>query len=114
MKKKNSDKFVVRDIFLDEFSFLIEEYNFSLIKKEVDTWFTEVKYANKCCVITVYYEVKDFYFNVIISQLVDGKEVHHPGSFLFTRMMFFTNTRYMMWLTCYRQKTVRAMMKKKD
>ena len=104
MKKKNSDKFVVRDIFLDEFSFLIEEYNFSLIKKEVDTWFTEVKYANKCCVITVYYEVKDFYFNVIISQLVD----------VFTRMMFFTNTRYMMWLTCYRQKTVRAMMKKKD
>ena len=34
--------------------------------------------------------------------------------FLFTRMMFFTNTRYMMLLTCYRQKTVRAMMKKKD
>lgn len=35
MKKKNSDKFVVRDIFLDEFSFLIEEYNFSLIKKKL-------------------------------------------------------------------------------
>lgn len=81
MKKKNSDKYVVRDIFLDEFSFLIEQYDFSLIKKEVDSWFTKVKYANKCCVITLFYEVKDFVFNVIISQLVDGKEVLHPGSF---------------------------------
>ena len=113
MKKKNSDKYVVRDIFLDEFSFLIEQYDFSLIKKEVDSWFTKVKYANKCCVITLYYEVKDFVFNVIISQLVDGKEVFHPVFFLFTRMMLFTSIHYMMWLTCYRQKTVRAMMKRK-
>lgn len=35
MKKKNSDKYVVRDIFLDEFSFLIEQYDFSLKKKKL-------------------------------------------------------------------------------
>lgn len=83
MKKKNSDKYVVRDIILDEFSFLIEQYDFSLMKKEVDPWFTEVKYANKYCVITVYYEVREFYFNVIISELVDGREIHHPGAYFY-------------------------------
>lgn len=74
-------KNVVENMIVEKFSFLTEQFGFFRVKMKNDGYETKVRYINKYCAITIKYEYRDAYFNVIISRLVDGKVVPTPSSF---------------------------------
>ena len=80
MDKSKPEK-IVENIIVEEFSFLVDEFGFSRVKIKSDRYVAIAKFINKYCAITVKYEYRDAYFNVIISRLVDGKVVPTPSSF---------------------------------
>lgn len=72
---------IVENIIVDEFSFLVDEFGFSRVKAKNDRYVAIAKFANKNCLIEIYYEFREAYFNVVICRLVDGKVVPTPSSF---------------------------------
>lgn len=77
MDKSKPEK-IVENIIVDEFSFLVDEFVFSRVKAKSDRYAAIAKFANKNCLIKIYYEFREAYFNVVICRLVDGDTLPDP------------------------------------
>lgn len=71
-------KNIVEKIIVEEFSFLMEQYDFSRVKINSDKYAAKAKFINKYCAITIKYEYREAYLFIVISRLIEGKEVPNP------------------------------------
>ncbi len=75
-------KNIIENMIADSFSFLITQFDFFHVKMKSDRYEAKTRFVNKYCAITITYEYRDAYFNVVISKLVDGNIIPSPSSFL--------------------------------
>lgn len=63
----------IENILKDKFIFLIADYNFSLESENLSDWGFKIVYKNQTTAVSVIFEFREAYVNIILHKLVKGE-----------------------------------------